>query len=284
MGKVSNARRADFLRCREALKHYENFTVVSYFVPRSIRPHFWAIYAFCRGVDDLGDEYVGDRAAALNAFEEELRRAFVGQAQIPEFRALAETIAQFHLPIEDFLALIEANRMDQESERYATFEDLVEYCRHSADPVGHLVLALFGYRDPERTQLSDAISTGLQLANFWQDLDRDLSRGRCYVPQADCTRFAVTDAMLQQRTGNESVRRLLAYEVERAEAWLARGARLESMVPTRLGWQLRLYRLGGEAILKAIRAQDYDPFRGRPEVGRAEKLGIAWHALVSGRS
>ncbi len=284
MGAMSQARQADFLRCREQLKHYENFNVVSYFVPGRLRPHFWAIYAFCRGVDDLGDEYSGDRLAALQAFEEELRRAFENQARTPEFRALAETIRLFHLPIEDFLALIEANRRDQVRSRYLTFDDLLEYCRHSADPVGHLVLALFGFRDDERRRLADAVSTGLQLTNFWQDLDRDLAAGRCYLPEEDCRRFGVSASALKMRPSSEAVRQLIAFEVDRAEVWLKRGARLETMVPKRLAWQLKLYRLGGQAILNAIRAQGCDPMAGRPEVSRAAKLGIVWRVWFSGEA
>lgn len=280
MRGISLARQDDYLCCHRALRHYENFRVVSFFVPTHLRPHFWAIYAFCRAVDDLGDEYGGDRLRALSRFEGELRLAFQGKATVPEFRALAETIDRFRLPMEDFLALIEANRRDQGTVRYARFDELLDYCRHSADPVGHLVLALFGYRDDERRSLSDATSTGLQLVNFWQDLDRDLAQGRCYLPEEDLDRFQVTPAMLEARQPTPEFRRLMAFEVERAQAWLSRGAALEGMVPWRLSRQLRLYRLGGSAILQALRRQAFNPFLQRPTVGPWDTVRMVWQVLA----
>ncbi len=279
---TTDAQRADFERCREALRHYENFNVVSYFIPARLRPHFWALYAFCRAVDDLGDEYDGDRLRALDAFESATRQAFEGKADTPEFRALAETIERHALPMEEFLALITANRMDQITTHYQTFDALLGYCRHSANPVGRLVLGIFGFHDPTRQALSDSVCTGLQLANFCQDVDRDLAQGRQYLPEEDLLRFGVTPEMLAGRTATVEVRRLIAFEVARARDWLEQGAPLETMVPRRLAWQLRLYRLGGHAILNALAKQAFDPFRRRPEVGTLGKLGVAWHAIIGG--
>lgn len=262
--------------------HYENFNVVSYLVPARLRPHFWAVYAFCRGVDDLGDEYTGDRLAALDAFEEELDRAFRGRATGPRFRALQETLATFELNPEDFLALIEANRRDQRRTRYQSFEDVLDYCRFSAEPVGHMVLGLFGYRDPVRLERSNWTSNALQLTNFWQDVDRDGVRGRCYLPEEDRMRFGVTDEMLARRQGTPEVRHLIAYEVERTRRMFVEGAQLERTVPRRLRWQLGLYRLGGQAVLDALQAQDFDPFRGRPTVSRVAKSAIVYRLFLRG--
>ena len=269
----------DYLACRTATRHYENFNVVSLLVPTGLRPHFWAIYAYCRTVDDLGDEYAGDRMAALADLERELERALTGKATRPYFRALQDTIQRFDLPSSAFFRLIEANRRDQQARGYRTFQEVREYCSYSAEPVGHLVLALFGFRDVERLALSDATTTALQLTNFWQDVERDLDRGRIYLPAEDCERFGVARGMLASRHGSQAVRDLMAFEVERTRALFAQGARLESMVPVRLRLQLRLYRLGGETILDALSAQAFDPFQGRPEVSRRQKLGIVWRAL-----
>lgn len=279
MPRVAASLWQDYLACRAATRHYENFNVVSWLVPSALRPHIWAIYAYCRTVDDLGDEYPGDRMAALADLERELERALTGKVTRPFFHALQDTIRRFDLPATEFFRLIEANRRDQQAGGYRTFEDVLEYCSYSAEPVGHLVLALFGFRDDERLTLSDSTTTALQLTNFWQDVERDLDQGRIYLPGEDCERFGVTRSMLVSRRGGQALGDLMAFEVERTKELFARGARLESMVPMRLGLQLRLYRLGGESILGALAAQAFDPFRGRPQVSGRQKLGIVWRAL-----
>lgn len=270
----------DFLVCRRSLRHYENFSVVSWMVPRELRPHFWALYAFCRGVDDLGDEHPGDRLEALDAFERELRAAVRGEAREPVFRALGITIRRFELPLEEFLKLIEANRLDQRNAAYRTYADLREYCRHSADPVGRLVLALFGIRDADSWERSDDICTGLQLANFWQDVERDLAIGRVYVPEEDMERFGLGREDFVARRRSPRLRQLMEFECGRAQGLFDRGRELERMVRGRLGLQLKLYRLGGQAVLDAIRRQGYDPFAGRPTVSPIRKARIAVSALL----
>ncbi len=272
--------RGDYARCARVARHYENFTVASRVLPGTMRPHLFALYAYCRGVDDLGDAYGGDRLAALAAWEGELDRCFGGgEPRSPVFRALRATIRRFDLPRQPFADLIEANRMDQVRRAYATFADLLGYCRLSADPVGRLVLALFGLRDADRVRQSDDTCTALQLTNFWQDVGRDLDAGRLYLPLEDLERFGCRRADVERRRADPPLRRLLAFEVARTRALFASGAALEARVPSRLGLQLRLYRLGGTAVLEALGRQGYDPFVRRPRVGAAGKVRVALRAL-----
>lgn len=272
---------ADYAACRRlAARHYENFTVASRLLPKPLRPHMAAVYAFCRGVDDLGDEYRGNRMAALDAWEAELDRAYRGQPTHPVFRALAFTVARYDLPREWFARLIAANRRDQEGRGYRTFAELRAYCALSADPVGRIVLALFGYRDSRRQEWSDAVCTGLQLANFLQDTARDLAQGRCYIPEEDLERFGCSPDDLERRPLDPRLRAMFAFQAERAWALLEKGRLLEASVPFRLRGQLAMYRLGGQAVLSALRRQSYDPFLGRPVLSAADKARIATRALV----
>ena len=189
-----------YSRCAElARSHYENFSLGSWLLPRDKRKHSYAIYAFCRFVDDLGDEYDGDRLKALDTWERELTLCYEGTPRHPYMVALQETIRTFDIPREPFLKLIEANRMDQVNTRYATYDDLKHYCRHSANPVGQMVLYVFGYRDDERHRLSDYTCTALQLTNFWQDVARDYAMGRIYIPLEDIKRFGYTEGQLARR-------------------------------------------------------------------------------------
>ena len=178
---------------RLALSHYENFTVASWLLPRALRQHVYAVYAFCRHVDDLGDEAPGDRLKLLDDWQAELERCYHSTPSHPVFVALRETIRRFAIPPQPFLKLIEANRMDQRTSRYRTFEELLHYCDHSANPVGHLFLYLFGYADAERQGLADATCTALQLTNFWQDVAVELGKGRVYIPQEDMPRFGCSE-------------------------------------------------------------------------------------------
>ncbi|HXG42492.1 MAG TPA: squalene synthase HpnC [Dehalococcoidia bacterium] len=270
-----------FAYCRRvALGHYENFTVASWLLPRHLRPHMYVIYAYCRGVDDLGDEAAGDRLALLDEWEAELRRAYRGQARHPVFVALAHTVRQFEIPPEPFLKLIEANRMDQRQHRYPTYADLLHYCEHSANPVGHLVLYLFGYRDRERQRLSDSTCTGLQLANFWQDVSRDLDMGRIYIPLEDMAAFDYSEQDLLDRVYDDRFRRLMAFEVQRARRLFAEGLKLADMVAGRLRLDVKLFNLGGLAVLDAIEDIDYEVLRRRPTLSRARKALLALRGLL----
>jgi len=267
--------------CRRlATSHYENFTVVSWLLPRALRPHIYAVYAYCRGVDDLGDEAPGDRLSSLDGWEAELLRCYEGAAREPAFIALQATIRRFDIPREPFLRLIEANRMDQRISRYRTYEDLLAYCENSANPVGHLVLYLFGYRDEERRRLSDATCTALQLANFWQDVRRDLEKGRVYIPLAEMERFGYGEADLLALRFDGRFRDLMAFQVRRTREMFRRGLALIPRVRGRLRLDLRLFSLGGLAVLDAIEAAGYDTLGRRPQLSRPRKALLALRGLL----
>ena len=265
---------------RLATSHYENFTVASWLLPRALRPHVHAVYAYCRGVDDLGDEAEGDRLTLLDDWEAELRRCFDGDAQQPAFVALQETIRRFDIPPEPFLRLIEANRMDQRVNRYRTFTDLQAYCQNSANPVGHLVLYLFGYRDEERQRLSDSTCTALQLTNFWQDVRRDLGKGRIYIPLEEMERFHYSEEDLLAARFDGRLRDLMAFQVRRTRELFRSGLELIPRVRGRLRLDLRLFSLGGLAVLDAIEDIGYDVLNRRPKLSRARKALLALRGLL----
>src|SRR5215813_9390246 len=200
---------------RLARSHYENFSVATWFLPKRLRQHFFNVYAYCRISDDLGDE-TGDPSASLQLFEEweaELNACYSGVARHPVFVALSGTVREFDIPKHEFVDLLTAFRQDQIVTRYPTFADLVGYCKNSANPVGRLVLYLCGYRDRERQQLSDFTCTGLQLANFWQDVSVDYAKGRIYLPLEDFSRFGVTEADIRTKHNSQSFRAMMRFEV-----------------------------------------------------------------------
>jgi squalene synthase HpnC len=267
--------------CRRiALGHYENFPVVSWFLPPGLRPHIFALYAYCRGVDDLGDESMGDRLILLDEWETELRHAYAGISTDPRFIALGHTIRRFDLPPEPFERLIEANRRDQHVTRYEAFDQLLDYCSYSANPVGQLVLRIFGYDDPALDRLSDATCTALQLANMWQDVARDYTAGRIYIPSEDMARFEVHEDDIATSRVTHEVRRLIRFEVRRTREYFARGLPLIDRVDGRLRLDLRLFTLGGLAVLDAIEHQRYDVLTSRPRVSRPRKAWLAVRGLA----
>jgi squalene synthase HpnC len=259
--------------------HDENFPVAFLLAPRDVRADMRAVYAFCRATDDLGDEAPGtpaERLAGLDAWEADLRRAVDGGTSDPRLAALADAIARRDLALDPFLRLIEANRMDQRRSRWETYDDLLEYCRHSATPVGEMVLGVLGYRDAWRVGMSDATCIGLQLVNFWQDVARDLrERDRIYLPLEDMERLGVSEADLRRPTASEPVRRLLALEVERARDRLLAGEPLHRFVPRRVALDLRMFSAGGLALCDAIARQGYDTLARRPAPGRTGRARIA---------
>ena len=268
-------------RCeRLATTHYENFTVGSRLLPGDKRRHFYAIYAFCRFVDDLGDEFEGDRLQALDFWEEEVEACFSGTPTHPYMVAVQDTIRSFDIPREPFLRLIEANRMDQTTKRYATYADLDHYCRHSANPVGRLVLYVCGHRDEERQRLSDFTCTALQLANFWQDVARDHAMGRIYIPREDMDRFGYTEEELAQGVVTDGFRRLIAFEVDRARDLFHRGLPLVDLVDGSLKLDVALFSKGGLSVLDSIERQGFDVLSHRPVVGRARKLRLLIWTLL----
>jgi len=243
----------------------ENFPVASLLFPRAVRPHLRAIYGFARLVDILGDEYEGDRLAALDELEEELDACYEGDPTWSVMRELQPTILACELPREPFLRLIEANRMDQRISEYETWADLKGYCVHSADPVGRLVLGVLGRSEADLVALSDDVCTGLQLVNFLQDVPRDLALGRVYLPAEDRRAFGVTELA----EPNEPLSRLLLFEAERARGLLASGEDLRRALGGRVGRAVGLFARGGMAALEALERADWDIFGGRPRPSRA---------------
>ncbi|HXK33483.1 MAG TPA: squalene synthase HpnC [Dehalococcoidia bacterium] len=262
--------------CRAyARRRDENFTVVSWFLPAALRPHFFALYAFCRWTDDLGDEAEGDRLALLDRWEHDLRACAAGRREHPLFVALGATMDQYAIPLDPFLRLIEANRMDQRVSRFATYDELRNYCEHSATPVGRMVLYVLGYRDEERQRLADATCIGLQLANFWQDVSVDLHKGRIYIPLEDMRRFGYDEQRLRSGVVDDAFRSLMRFEAHRARLLFERGSALEPLIDRRARADIRLFRVGGEAVLDAIEAAGYDVLSRRPRVRRGRKLMMA---------
>jgi squalene synthase HpnC len=251
----------------------ENFPIASLLFPRALRPHLRAIYGYARLVDILGDEWDGDRLAALDELEREVERCYTGAPKWPVLQRLQPTIREFELPREPFLRLIEANRMDQRISDYETWDDLREYCRHSADPVGRLVLGLLHRGDHRQlVSASDDVCTGLQLVNFLQDVPRDLALGRVYIPAEDRRRFGVSGL---DRPSDE-LRRLLAFESGRARDLLSSGERLAAALGGRIGRAVALFARGGLAALDQLERLDYDVFTRRPVPPRRR---LAWEAV-----
>ena len=268
-----------------AHSHYENFSVVTALLPRRLRQDFCNVYAFCRIADDLGDE-TGDRAVSLrllDRFRSETRLMYAGRPGSIVFAALASTVQKYQIPEGPFLDLIDAFEQDQRVDRYQTFEQLRDYCRRSADPVGRLVLYLCGYRDDGRQQLSDSTCTGLQLANFWQDVRRDITaRDRVYLPRETMDRFGVGEAELRDGPASEGYRAAIRFECDRATAMLDRGEGLLPLLDDSVRPQVALFGQGGRAILSAIRRQGYDTLTRRPTVSRWSKGQLVLRA-VAGR-
>ena len=249
----------------------ENFPVASLLFPRRLRPHLRAVYGFARLVDILGDEVDGDRLAALDELERELEACYSGEPSWPVMQALAPTIHEFSLPREPFLRLIEANRMDQRIADYESWDDLKEYCRHSADPVGRLVLGLLRLDgEPELVAASDDVCTGLQLVNFLQDVPRDLELGRVYLPRDDRDRFGVT--VLDHPS--PELLELLRYEGARARSLLGAGRVLQDRIGGRMGRGVGLFARGGLAALDALESAHWDVFTQRPRPSRT-RLALA---------
>jgi squalene synthase HpnC len=266
---------------RLARSHYENFLVVSWLLPRRLHQPMFNVYAYCRTVDDLGDEAEGDRLALLSDYERQLEDCFAGQPEAPLFTALLKTIREYDLPIEPFRRLIQANRQDQQVSRYQTYAELLRYCDYSATPVGRLVLMLFGYRDEQRFALSDATCIALQLANFWQDVSRDYAIGRIYLPLEDMRRFGCTESELASGIFHAGWQALMEFEVERARELFHTGAALVPLVDRRLQVDLRLFTLGGLEVLNRIAAQGYDVLSRRPSVPAWRHLALIAQALLS---
>ncbi len=284
---------------RLARSHYENFNVGGWITPKDKLPYVHAIYAWCRTVDDLGDEAGSDAADApiasdgrvndqiaqhrldqLDWWESELDRTYSGQPTHPVAIAVQHTVNEFGIPKEPFLRLIHANRIDQDSGRFATLADVLDYCAYSANPVGHLFLYLFGYSDPERHRMADQTCTALQLTNFWQDVSRDYhDRGRIYLPTDDMAEFSVTENEIASGTATSNFRSLLRHHCDVAMEMFQEGAKLVPTLDRPARLPVALFTRGGVEILNSIRRQEYDVLARRPRLSGRQKawlLGSAW--------
>ena len=265
-----------------ATSHYENFLVASILLPKKLRQPFYDVYAFCRTADDLADESSSSEEAlrGLARFQYQLDAAFAGYPEEPLFIALAATVRQFQIPKQPFEDLLDAFRQDQHQNRYESIEELLEYCKRSANPVGHIVLHLGDSCTAENRILSDHICTGLQLVNFWQDVARDFAMGRIYIPQKLMHQFGVEEDMLRQIPTVEPLRRLLAHECERAEEMFRTGFPLAKKVKPWLANDVKLFAHGGLQTLRAIRKIDFDVLGSRPTVGKLQQFSLVLRAIA----
>jgi squalene synthase HpnC len=265
-----------------ATHHYENFQVVSFLLPKRLHQDFYNVYAFCRWADDLGDE-IGNPHESLRLlswWRAELEAMYAGRVSHPVFVALQATAAKHHLPIQPFDHLIQAFEQDQTITRYRNFEELFEYCRYSANPVGRLVLGLCGYQDAERQAFSDATCTALQLANFWQDVIVDLQKDRVYLPLNILERNAYPIEDLFARRFDNRFRQAMKEAVGVARELFLQGLPLAARVDRRLAIDLELFSRGGLKILEKIERQNYDVLRARPVISKTERVGLLLGALT----
>lgn len=268
---------------RMATNHYENFPVASRFVPAPLRPHVWAIYAFARTADDFSDEprFEGRRREALDRWELYLETCYHRDVDHPVFLALRDTVRRHNIPIGPLKALITAFRMDLTKARYASFQELRQYCTHSADPVGQLVLYVHGHRQPDLHRFSDEICSALQIANFLQDLSVDIPRGRCYIPQEDLIHFGVTWDQLQSGRHTAEFKELMCFEINRVRTMFLRGRPLIRKVSPGLSLELEATWRGGMKILDRIEALDYEVLNYRPTLDKRDVADIAGRSLLS---
>ncbi len=274
-GRVSLEQAEHYTR-RLARSHYENFTVVSWMLPRELHQHFYNVYAYCRWADDLADE-IAERDRALRLldwWQEELNLCYAGRPRHPVFVALRRTAQERNIPQQPFADLLIAFRQDQLVRRYPTFRDLLGYCRYSANSVGRLVLYVCGYDDVERQGLSDATCTALQLANFWQDVSRDLEKDRLYIPLQDLEQHRLHEQDIFARRFDERFASLMKTLVERTRRMFESGLPLAQIVDRRVGLDIELFSRGGMEILRKIERHGYDVFARRLALGRMDKLRL----------
>ncbi|SNS62550.1 squalene synthase HpnC [Noviherbaspirillum humi] len=266
-----------------SVEHYENFPVASLLLPAHLRPAVTAVYAFARSADDIADEGTAsnaERLAALADYEAQLRRIECGETpESPMFARLAAVVRDYRLPLQPLRDLLSAFAQDVQIKRYADFAGLLDYCRRSANPVGRIMLHLYGATAPAGLSQSDAICSALQIINFLQDVAIDWDKERVYLPQEDLRRFGVSEASIAAGKADDAWRRLMAFEIERARSMMLSGAPLALALPGRVGWELRLVVQGGLRILERIEMANHDVFRHRPKLGRKDWLIMAWRAL-----
>jgi squalene synthase HpnC len=265
-----------------ATHHYENFNVVSWLLPKELHQHFYNVYAYCRWADDLGDE-IPDAERALELldwWERELDACYEGNPSHPVFVALRETVVAQDIPKQPFADLLKAFRQDQTVKRYPTWDAMINYCVYSANPVGRLVLYLCGYRDEPRQLLSDATCTALQLANFWQDVSRDLEKGRIYIPLDAAAAQGLSESDIVERRFDDRYIALMKDLIARTRTLFAEGMPLARMVDGRLSIDLEMFSRGGIAVLDAIEASGYDTLHHRPSIGKTKQARLLGWTLV----
>ncbi len=266
------------------INHYENFPVASWLMPAALRPAVRCLYAFARSADDIADE--GDaspelRIEALQAYEIQLQKIKSGDTiEHPLFQELALHIHEHHIPLDLFFDLLSAFKQDTQVQSYAHFDDLLDYCRRSANPVGRMMLALFRAEDEENLRCSDKICSALQLINFWQDIAIDFDKQRIYLPQEDLQRFQIPNHSLQAMFQHPAWPQLMQFEIARARAMMLDGAPLALRLPGRIGFELRLVVQGGLRILEKIEANRGDAVRARPTITRLDAPLLFWRALT----
>jgi squalene synthase HpnC len=258
----------------------ENFRVASPVLPRALRADLYALYGFARLVDDIGDEAPGDRPAMLDWLDGELDALYAGRPEHELIQRLLPTVRAHGIPKEPFRRLIEAGRRDQEVTRYRSFDELVDYCRLSADPVGHLVLYVFDRATPERMALSDRVCTGLQFVEHLQDIAEDLDRGRVYLPLEDMESYGCSIDDLRLRPTPDGVRRVIAFECLRARRLLDEGAPLARRLPWRAGLAVAGFIAGGRAALAAVERRDHDVLSSAPRASQARRAGAFVLTLI----
>ena len=268
-----------------ATHHYENFNVVSWLLPRRLHQHFYNVYSYCRWSDDLGDE-VPDRARALDlldAWEQDVRKIYEpdGAPSHPVLIALRETIRAKDIPVKPFTDLLRAFRQDQVVQRYATWDEVLDYCVYSANPVGRLVLYLCDYRDEERQRLSDYTCTALQLANFWQDVSRDLEKGRIYIPLSALTAHGLSERDILQRRFDSRYVSLMKELIARTRGMFIAGLPLANLVDPTLRIDIELFSRGGLAVLDSIETSGFDTLNHRPSLTKWKRLRLLSRALSS---
>src|SRR5882762_5307521 len=266
-----------------ATHHYENFNVVSWLLPKHLHQHFYNVYAYCRWADDLGDEVPNATRALelLRWWEHELEACYEGKPSHAVFVALRETIVAKDIPKQPFADLLKAFRQDQTVKRYPDWASVLDYCVYSANPVGRLVLYLCGYRDEQRQRLADATCTALQLANFWQDVSRDLEKGRIYIPLDAAAAQGLTENDIVERRFDERYVRLMKDLIARTRELFAQGMPLAKMVDGRLRIDLEMFSSGGTAVLDAIEAMGYDTLHNRPAISKVKQAGLLGRALLA---
>ncbi len=266
-----------------ATHHYENFSVASWLLPKELHQHFYNLYAYCRWADDLGDEIPSQERALelLSWWETELDACYEGRPSHPVFVALHETIVAKDVPKQPFADLLKAFRQDQVVKRYPTWDSVLDYCVYSANPVGRLVLYLCGYRDEGRQKLSDATCTGLQLANFWQDVSRDLEIGRIYIPLDRAAAHGVTERDIVERNFDERYVALMKDLIARTRGLFNQGLPLAKMVEGKLAIDLEMFSRGGLAVLDSIETMGYDTLHSRPSVSKGKQVRLLGRAVVT---